>query len=184
MATWKFDMPHTEISFSARHMMFTTVRGKFESFDGTFEFDEANPEATQLDITVDVNSVNTNNNDRDNHLRSGDFFEVEKFPQMTFKSTGVNVLGNKKATLTGDLTIRDVTNAIELDVEFLGQAASPFGDQRAAFTATGIINREDFGLTWNVPLEAGGVLVSKEINLAIDVQVILQTEGEAATAGA
>jgi len=173
MAQWNIDPAHTDITFVVKHMMVTNVRGSFAGVSGTIDFDPANTAAASVDITIDVNSINTGAADRDNHLRSADFFEVEKYPNMTFKSTAVEVTGDSTAKVTGDLTIRDVTKSVVLDVEFIGQGVSPFGDTRAGFEANTTINREDFGLTWNQALEAGGVLVGKDIRIMLDVQAVM-----------
>ncbi len=179
MATWNFDKTHTNISFSTRHMMVTTVRGNFAGFDGTLEFDPANLAASSVDVTIDAASINTNVADRDNHLKSPDFFDVATYPTITFKSTGVQLTGEKTGKITGDLTIRDVTKSVVLDAEFLGTGTNPWGAQVAGFTASTKINREDFGLTWNVGLEAGGVLVSKDIKIELDVEAVLAQQPEA-----
>jgi polyisoprenoid-binding protein YceI len=176
MATYNIDPTHTSANFTVRHMMVTNVRGGFDNITGTLQFDAANPAASSVDVTINVASINTGVVDRDNHLRSADFFEVEKYPNISFKSTKVEPAGENRAKVTGDLTIRDVTKSVVLDVEFLGQYASPFGDTRAGFEASTSINREDFGLGWNVALEAGGVLVGKDIKLNIDAEAVLVTE--------
>jgi len=179
MATWTLDSVHSNVDFIVRHMMVTNVRGTFDNVSGTIEFDAENPGVTRVDVTVDVASVNTGAADRDNHLRSADFFEVEKFPHMTFKSTEVEITGENTARMTGDLTIRDVTQPVTLEVEFLGQTEnSPFGDTRVGFEATGTLNREDFGLTWNQALEAGGVLVGRDVKLSLTVQAVRQEAAE------
>ncbi len=180
MATWNLDPAHTQIGFSAKHMMVTTVRGNFHEFDGSVNFDPANPADGSVEVTVKVNSIDTGAADRDNHLRSADFFDVENYPHMTFRSTQVEVTGENTGRITGDLTIRDVTRPVVLDVEFLGEGESPFGDYRAGFEATTSINREDFGLTWNQPLANGGVLVSKEIKISLDVQAVRATDAQPA----
>jgi len=176
MAQWNIDTTHSSADFTVRHMMVTNVRGSFSNMDGVINFDPANPAASSVDVTIDVNSINTGVNDRDNHLRSGDFFDIATYPNITFKSTNVEVTGDDSAKVTGDLTIRDVTKTVVLDVDFLGQGGSPFGDTRAGFEATTKIDREAFGLTWNQALEAGGVLVGKDIKIVLDVQGVLVTE--------
>jgi polyisoprenoid-binding protein YceI len=176
MPSYNIDSAHTAANFTVRHMMVTNVRGGFEKVSGTLNFDPANPATSSVDVTIDVASINTGVADRDNHLRSADFFEAEKYPAITFKSTKVEPTGDNTAKVTGDLTIRDVTKSVVLDVEFLGQTASPFGDTRIGFEASTAVNREDFGLTWNVALEAGGVLVGKDIKISIDAEAILVTE--------
>jgi polyisoprenoid-binding protein YceI len=176
MATWNIDPTHTTAGFAARHMMVTTVRGKFDKVSGVIDFDPANPTAASVNVTMDAASINTGVTDRDNHLRSGDFLDVATYPEVTFKSTSVKPTGENTAEVTGDLTIRGVTRPVVLKTEFLGTGKSPFGTTIAAFEASTSINREDFGLTWNVALEAGGVLVSKEIKLEIAAQAVLVTE--------
>lgn len=183
MATWNLDSAHSSADFKVRHMMVTNVNGTFGSLEGTIEFDADNPGDASVEATIDAASISTGAEDRDNHLRSGDFFEVEKYPNITFKSTDVNVTGDNTAEVTGDLTIRDVTKSITLDVTLVGvMENSPFGDTRAGFEATTTINREDFGLTWNQALESGGVLVSKEVKISLEAQGVLATEEETATA--
>jgi polyisoprenoid-binding protein YceI len=181
MATWNLDPAHTSAGFVARHMMVTTVRGKFNTVSGTLEFNPDKPEAARVDVTIDAASISSGVEDRDNHLRSADFLEVEQFPQITFTSKRVNVTGKNEYDVIGDLSLHGVTREVTLKTEYLGQSPSPFGDVRAGFVASAKINREDWGLTWNAALETGGVLVSKEIKLDIDVEAVLV--GEAAAAG-
>ena len=176
MAQWTFDPAHSSTNFTVRHMMVTNVRGSLGAISGTLNVDPENPAESSVEASIDVAGINTGVADRDGHLRSADFFEVEKYPNITFKSTGVEVTGDNTAKITGDLTIRDVTNTVVLNAEFLGQGGSPFGDTRAGFEATATIDREAFGLTWNQALEAGGVLVGKDIKISLDVQTILVTE--------
>lgn len=176
MAQWNLDPAHSSADFTVRHMMVTNVRGSFGNLSGTINFDPENPGASSVEATIDVATINTGVEDRDNHLRSADFFEVEKYPNITFKSTDVEVTGDKSAKVTGDLTIRDVTKSVVLDVDFLGQGGSPFGDTRAGFEATTKIDREAFGLTWNQALETGGVLVGKDIKVSLDIQGVLVPE--------
>ena len=176
MPTWNFDPAHTSADFSARHMMVTTVRGKFEKISGTLIFDTANPEQASVEVTIDASSLNTGVTDRDNHLRSADFLDVANFPTITFKSTKVEKTGDNEGTITGDLTIRGVTRPVTIKAEYLGQEKNPWGITVTGFTGTTKINREDFGLTWNVALETGGVLVGKDINIALDVEAQLVTE--------
>lgn len=173
---WNIDTSHSGAEFSVRHMMVTTVRGQVKDITGNIEFDPANPAAAKVEANLGIASINTGSNDRDNHLRSADFFNVENHPVVTFKSTAFKPSGENAGILTGDLTIAGVTRSVDLQVNFLGQAASPFGDQRAGFEAETKINREDFGLTWNMGLEAGGVLVGKDVRITLDIQAILVTE--------
>jgi polyisoprenoid-binding protein YceI len=172
MATWNIDSTHTSADFSVRHMMVSIVRGTFKHVAGTITYDPAHPENASVDVSIDANSIYTGVNDRDNHLRSADFLEVDKFPAITFKSTNVEVRGETEARITGDLTIRDVTLPVVIDAEMLGFVNTPFGDERVGFTGTAKINREDFGLTWNMAIEAGGVVVGKELKLELNVEAI------------
>jgi polyisoprenoid-binding protein YceI len=175
MATWSIDNTHTNVEFTAVHMMFTKVRGKFANVSGTIVYDPQNPTASSVDVSIDAASISTGVDQRDGHLKSPDFLEVEKYPTITFKST--NVSGDaQKAKVTGDLTIHGVTKSVVLDAEFVGQGTNPYGMVVAGFNGTTKINREDFGLTWNVALEAGGILVSKEITINLEVQAVLQQE--------
>lgn len=180
--SWQIDSAHSQIQFSVRHMMISKVRGEFQKFSGTVNFEENNPANTTLDIQIDINSINTREAQRDGHLKSADFFNAEVYPSMAFKSTSVQVTGSNTAVLTGDLTIRDVTKEVKLDVEFLGFAKSPWGSTNAGFTAHGSLNREDFGLVWNVALETGGVLVGKEIEINIETELIKAAEAAPAAA--
>ena len=180
--SWNLDTTHTQVQFSVRHMMISKVRGEFQKVTGSVNLDEANPANTTLDIQIDASSVNTREAQRDGHLKSADFFNAETYPNLTFKSTKVEVTGKNTAVLTGDLTIRDVTKEVKLDVEFQGFAKSPWGTTNAGFTAHTSINREDFGLTWNVALETGGLLVGKEIEINIEAELVKAPEGAPAAA--
>jgi polyisoprenoid-binding protein YceI len=169
--TWKLDPTHSHIEFSAKHMMITTVKGRFADFEGAVTGTPESPAGATVTVTIKTASIDTRTDQRDGHLRSADFLDAEKFPTIAFRST--KIAGTKdKFTLTGDLTIRDVTRPVTLDVTFEGQGADPWGGTRAGFNATGKIDRRDFGLTWNQALETGGVLVSNEIKLHIDAQFI------------
>lgn len=180
MATWNIDPTHSSADFTVRHMMVSNVRGGFDVVGGQITFDPENPANASVDVTIDVSTINTGVEDRDNHLRSADFFDVETYPTLTFKSTDVTLTGDDTANVTGDLTIRDVTRSVVLQVEFLGSGQSPFGDTRAGFEGTANINREDFGLTWNQALETGGVLVGKDIKISLDVQGIREIASQPA----
>lgn len=168
---WELDPSHSRVEFVARHLMVTKVRGAFKEFSGSFEVAE-DPAASTLTVDVDLVSVDTGAEDRDNHLRSPDFFDLDNHPKMTFRSTSLSPSGDNWK-LTGDLSIKGVTRPVILDMEFLGVAADPWGNAKAAFSATGEIEREDFGVTWNVPLEGGGVLVSKKIKIEIEAQAAM-----------
>lgn len=173
MAKWNLDPAHTSAEFSARHMMVTTVRGAFEKMSGTLDFDPANPAAGSVDVTIDAASLNTRVADRDTHLKSPDFLDVVNFPTITFKSTKIEVTGSEAGKITGDLTIRGVTHQVVINAEYLGQGKNPWGITVAGFSGTTKINREDWGLVWNVALETGGVLVGKDITISLDVEAAL-----------
>ena len=171
MATWQFDPTHSAAEFAARHMMVSTVRGSFKNVTGTLNFDPENSESSSVEATINVSEMaSTGVADRDNHLKSPDFLDAEQYPTITFKSTKVVKTGDTTANIHGDLTIRDVTRPVVLETEWLGVVTSPFGGQVAGFEATTKINREDFGLTWNMALESGGVLVGKEIKISLAVE--------------
>ena len=169
--TWTLDPTHTTIEFVAKHMMITTVKGRFAEFAGTIVADEARLEDSTVEVTMQAASLDTRSEQRDAHLRSPDFLDVEQYPEVTFRSTGLR--GTKESfKLTGDLTIRGVTRPITLDVTFEGEGKDPWGGTRASFSAKGKFDRRDFGLTWNVALETGGILVSNEIKINIEAQVV------------
>lgn len=174
--TWQIDYSHSHIYFTARHMMISKVRGRFSQWEGSVNFDEQNPENTTVDVTVDMASIHTRDDQRDGHLRSPDFFNVDEFPQMTFKSKRVVMENDNEGKLYGDLTIRGVTKEIALDVEYAGQAKSPWGTVGAGFSAKGSLNRKDWGLTWNQTLETGGVLVGEKVEIEIELELVKQTE--------
>lgn len=166
--TWAVDAAHTEVGFVARHLVVTKVRGAFTGVEGTVTV--ADPiEGSSVEVTVQMDTVNTRNADRDGHLKSADFFDVENFPTMTFKSTSFT-----GSELTGDLTIKDVTKPVTFDVEFGGVATDPWGNTKAGFEASATVLRKDWGLNWNAALEGGGVLVSDKIELVLDVQLLKQ----------
>jgi polyisoprenoid-binding protein YceI len=171
---WQIDYGHSHIQFSARHMMISKVRGEFQSFSGTVNLDEANPAATTVEIAIDAASLNTRDAQRDAHLKSPDFLNAEHYPQLTFKSTRVEVTGSDSAKLHGDLTIRAVTRPVVLNVEYQGQSKSPWGSTNAGFTAQTKINRKEWGLEWNVALETGGVLVGEEVTIDIELELVKQ----------
>ena len=179
--TWNIDPVHTDVQFSTKHMMVTTVRGRFGAVEGTIELDEENPANSTGTFAAQVASIDTGSAQRDGHLHSADFFDAERHPNVVFNVTRLVARGGDDYALTGDLTIRDVTREVTLDVAFLGIYAGMNGSRRAGFHATGKFNREDFGLTWNVTLETGGWLVGKEIRLEIDLAV---EEAAAVVAGA
>ena len=166
--TWTVDPSHTEVGFVARHLVVTKVRGSFTGVEGTVVV--ADPiDGSSATVTVQMDTVATRSADRDAHLKSADFFDVENFPTMTFTSTSFD-----GTTLVGDLTIKDVTKPVTFDVEFGGVAADPWGNTKAGFEATATVNRKDWGLNWNAALEGGGVLVSDKIDLVLDIQLLKQ----------
>ena len=169
---WNFDPAHSEIGFKVRHMMFSKVRGAFRSWTGEFHFDPDNPASAKTHVEIEAASVDTSNDDRDQHLRSGDFFKSEEYPHLKFDSTSFEKVGDGKLKLHGDLTIRDVTKPVTLDVEYHGKAVDPWGNDRVGFSATTTLSREEFGLTWNQALEAGGVLVGDKVEVELNVQAV------------
>jgi polyisoprenoid-binding protein YceI len=169
---WQIDASHSTITFSARHMMISKVRGSFERFEGTIEADESNPAGATVDVRIEAASINTRDTNRDNHLRAPDFLNAEQFPYLTFKSTRVELTDGENGKLYGDLTIRDVTKPVVLDVEYQGQAQSPWGTTAAGFSASTKINRKEWGLVWNVGLETGGVLVGDEVTIDIELELV------------
>ena len=172
LTTWKLDPAHTTIEFVAKHMMITTVKGRFTEFEGTIVADEADIGNSSVEVSMKAASIDTRAEQRDQHLKSPDFLDVDKYTDVTFKSTKVE--GQKDHfTVTGDLTIRGVTRTITLDVTFEGTGKDPWGGTRSSFHATGTFDRRDYGLTWNVALETGGILVSNEIKVVIEAQVVL-----------
>ncbi len=180
--TWQIDSVHSHIYFTARHMMISKVRGQFESFSGTVSFDEENPTRTTVDIEIEVNSLNTKDEQRDGHLRSGDFFDAANYPVARFQSTRVEQIDENTGKLYGNLTIRGVSKPVVLDVEYAGQAKSPWGQVSAGFSASASVNRKDWGLNWNQALETGGVLVGDKIQLEIELELVKVVEAEAVPA--
>jgi polyisoprenoid-binding protein YceI len=170
-STWKIDTSHSAAQFSVRHMMVSTVRGGFGTLTGTVVYDPANLAATTVEAEVDVNTIDTRNERRDKHLRSADFFDVEKFPKMTFKSKSVRSVAPGKMQLIGDLTIRGTTKEVTFDVEGPTAPVNTGRGLKMGAVATAKINRSDFGITWNRAIEAGGVTVGDEVTLTIDIQL-------------
>lgn len=178
---WQFDPGHTYIGFTGRHMMVATVRGEFEKFTGTVVFDENDLEHSTVDIQIEAASVNTRNLQRDEHFRSADFFDVEHFPFITFKSKRVMLTAANHGQLIGDLTIRDVTKEVVLDGEYAGANMTPFNTYSAGFNLRGKVNRKDWGLNWNAVLAGGGLVASDEITLIIDLELTRPAEAVAST---
>ncbi len=177
--SWKIDPAHSEVNFTVRHMMISNVRGRFENFTGTVEFDQTNPSNSTVDVQIEAASINTREGQRDAHLRSGDFFDAENHPYLSFKSKKVEVLDAAHGRIVGDLTIRNMTREVVLETEFNGMSQSPWGFSSAGFSATTKINRKDWDLTWNMALETGGVLVSDEIKINIELEIIEEKVAEA-----
>ncbi len=172
-AAWAVDKSHTKIQFSARHMIIAEVTGHFTDYELSVKASD-DFEDTEIEFAVNLASIDTGITDRDNHIKSPDFFDVQKFPKMIFKSTGVKKTGDEKFKLTGNLTIKDVTKPIELDVTYGGTIKDPWGNTRAGFKVQGSLNRFDYGLKWNALMETGGAVVSKNINITCDVEILKQ----------
>ena len=171
MGTWTFDPYHTQVEFSAKHLGMMTVRGHFAELTATGEIDVERPENSKIEATINVASIRTHNAQRDKDLLSSNFLEVDKHPTITFKSTKVTQQGKDDFSIAGDLTIRDVTRPIVLDVTKEGEGTDPWGNFRTAFSATTKLNRTDFGLTYNQVLETGGVVVGEDIKISVDVEL-------------
>lgn len=169
---WSIDPAHSEIGFKVKHLMFTNVYGRFETFEVSVESDENGQNIENITFTTDVSSINTGNADRDNHLKGSDFFDTENYPKMNFTSVKLLWLNDNYYNLLGDLTIRDVTKQVSLSVEYNGTMVDPWGNTKMGFNITGKLNRNDWGLTWNSVLETGGVLVGEDVNLNIELQVV------------
>ena len=170
--TYTIDPAHTRIGFVARHAMVTKVRGSFDEFAGTAVLDGASPASSRVEVTIEAASIDTRNAQRDEHLRSNDFLAMQEYPKITFASTGVRQAGETTFEVTGDLTIKGVTNEITIPFEFEGAAKDPFGNQRVGFEGSVTINRKDYGVTWNAALEGGGVLVSDKVVLEFEISAI------------
>jgi polyisoprenoid-binding protein YceI len=170
--TYTLDPAHTRIGFVARHAMVTKVRGAFNEFEGTATLDGANPAASSAQVTISTASIDTRNAQRDGHLRSNDFLAMDEYPQITFASTGARQVDDSTFELTGDLTIKGVTNPITIPFSFEGAAKDPFGNLRVGFEGAVTINRKDYGITWNAALETGGVLVSDKVTLEFELSLV------------
>lgn len=184
--TWKVDVPHSSVNFSVRHMVISKATGRFGKFSGLIEFDVDKMQTGSVELTVQMESIDTNDEDRDNHLRSEDFFETAKYPTMTFTSTAVGELKDGKFSLTGDLTIKDVTRSVTFDCDFHGVLEKgPRGISRAGFSAVTKINRQDYNITWSRTLDAGGLMLGNDVEISIEIEAVLpkekteeKTEGE------
>ena len=171
---WKVDTTHSEITFKVKHLVISTVTGKFNSYDALLESDGDNFEGANIKFNADIDSINTGVEDRDNHLKSEDFFSAEKFPKMLFVSKSFEKKADGTYKLIGDLTIRDITNEVVLKVEHGGTVVDPYGQTKAGFELTGTVNRKEFGLEWNAVTEAGSIVVGDEVKLQLNVQVVKQ----------
>lgn len=169
---WNLDPAHSELGFKVKHMMITNVSGSFGKFDVAAETTDKDFTTATISFSADVSSISTSNADRDNHLKSADFFDAEKYPQIKFVSTKVEKRDDENLVLHGNLTIKDVTKPVKLDVEFGGIGKDPWGNEKAGFTLSGKINRTEFGLNWNAALETGGVLVSEEVRIIGEIQLV------------
>lgn len=169
MKKWTVDTAHSEIGFSVKHMMISKVKGSFGSYDATVEANEEDLQGALIDFKIDVASISTNNTDRDNHLRSADFFDAEQFPHITFKANEI-VKKDDEYELNGDLTIKGITRPATFEVEYGGKGTNPWGVEVVAFSGEGKVNRKDFGLTWNQALETGGVMVGEDIKISLELE--------------
>jgi polyisoprenoid-binding protein YceI len=169
---WSIDPTHSEIGFKVKHMMITNVSGKFTAFEATITNEDDAFETSKINFTANVDSIDTNNSDRDNHLKSADFFDAEKFPTFNFTATEIKKLNGNEFEIHGDLTIKEVTKNISLKAEYSGLMKDPWGNTKAGLSIIGAINRKEFGLTWNAALETGGVLVGEEIKLVAEIQLL------------
>jgi polyisoprenoid-binding protein YceI len=172
--TWNIDASHSQVEFAVKHMMIATVRGRFADVKGTVVTDDSDLAKAEVDVVIDVNSIDTREAKRDAHLKSADFFDAETFPRITFKSTRVSGAGGDQFKLVGDLTIHGVTREVTLDVTSEGRAKDPWGGERAGYSAVARVNRRDFGLTWNQALETGGFIVGDEIKISLDLELVRQ----------
>jgi polyisoprenoid-binding protein YceI len=180
VSRWKLDPAHTQVEFKVKHMMITTVRGRFGGVSGGIVVDEENPENSAVEVRIDARSVDTRANDRDAHLRSEEFLDVERYPEVTFRSKGVEGAHREPGDefrVVGDLTIRGETREVVLDARYEGEAGDPWGGTRAGFTASTTIDRRDWGLKWNQALETGGILVGNDLKIELQVQAVLE-EGD------
>jgi polyisoprenoid-binding protein YceI len=178
LSAWTIDAAHSHIEFAVKHMMIATVKGRFGSVSGRIRLDEEQPDRSEVEVTIEAASIDTRNAQRDTHLRSADFLDVENHPAITFRSTGVKRVSQDRLRVRGDLTIRGTTRPVDLDVTVLGRNRSPWGQDVIAWSAETSIDREDFGLTWNQALEAGGVLVANTVRIHLEVEAILEAEGD------
>jgi polyisoprenoid-binding protein YceI len=169
---WDIDPSHSGIHFTVRHMVIAKVHGRFTRFRGSIELDEQNQAGSRVSVDIDAASIDTSEEKRDAHLRSADFLDAEKSPQITFRSTGVELRGKNDIGVTGELTVHGVTNLVTMSVEILGQAKDPWGNERAAFSGSLSLDRKDYGLRWNQALEAGGWLVGDRVDISLEIEAV------------
>ncbi|WP_298262971.1 YceI family protein [uncultured Lutibacter sp.] len=169
---WAIDPTHSEITFKVKHLMISNVKGEFKTFEGTIDGEDFTK--SKISASIDASSISTNNDDRDTHLKSADFFEIESYPEITFVSKSIKKVDDDEFKLVGDLTIKGTTKEITLDTEFGGYMKDPYGNEKAGFSINGKLNRKDYGLNWNAALEAGGVMVGNEIKINAEVQFVKQ----------
>ncbi len=172
MTTWHFEPGHSAAEFAVRHMMVTIVRGHYKNIKGTIQFDPANPAGASVEVTIGAASLSTEDKERDEHLRGADFLDCANCPTITFKSTRVELTGYNKCKVVGNLTLRGKTRPVTLDVEYFGPVDTPFKNTRMGFLAKTRINREEFGVSWNAEMPAGGPVVGREVEITIDVEAI------------
>jgi polyisoprenoid-binding protein YceI len=174
--TWDLDPAHTRLGFAARHAMVATVRGEFQVFSGVIRIDAADPSRSSAEVEIDAASISTGNDQRDGHLKSPDFLDVENHPKIVFRSSRAEAVSDEEYKLHGELEIRGEARPVVVDLEFQGSSLDPFGNTRAGFEGRTTINRKDWGLTWNVALEGGGILVSEKVKIELDVSAVKRTE--------
>lgn len=174
VGTWTVDPSHSVVEFAVKHFVITTVKGRFRDFEATLRIDESHPENSSVSASVAAASVDTSDPDRDAHLRSDDFFNAERYPKITFRSTSVERVDDAHYKVHGDLTIRDVTKPVVLDTEFEGEAKDPWGGRRAAFTATTQVNRHEFGVKWNQLLETGAAIAGESVKITLNIEAVHQ----------
>ncbi|MDA8261525.1 MAG: YceI family protein [Actinomycetota bacterium] len=171
---YAIDPSHSRIGFSARHAMVTKVRGNFNEFEGSGHLDGADVTKSTLEVTIKAASIDTRNADRDNHIRSNDFLSMNEYPEITFKSTGIEAVSGDKFRVNGDLSVRGVTRPVTFDLEFTGTEIDPWGNRRIGVEGSTVINRKDFGVSWNAALESGGILVSENVTLEFEISAVKQ----------
>ena len=174
LTKWAIDPAHSEIGFKIKHMMFTNISGRFEKYDSNITTEDDDFTKASIEFSADINSINTNNADRDTHLKSADFFDVDKYPKLNFRATSFSKTSDESYELAGDLTMRGVTKSVSLPAEFSGLMKDPWGNTKVGINISGKINRKDWGLTWNGALETGGLLVGEDVSLHIELQLLKQ----------